>query len=66
MAIKYKSNNATMGEICAEMLKHEKNKKPISSNKDLVNKINEIEAQPQYHSKAVKSAHYNAEGEGPI
>ena len=66
MTIKYKSNNATMGEICAEMLKHEKNKKPISSNKDLVNKINEIEYQQQNYVRTAKIGQYNDEGQGPV
>ena len=62
----YRSNNATMGEICAQMIKHEKNNKPINSNKDLVNKMNKIEAQPQYYGKAAKSKDYMDEGEGPV
>ena len=62
----YKSNNATMGEICAQMIKHEKNKKPISSNKELVNKIQEIESQQQHYSNATKSVQYNDEGHDPI
>jgi len=61
--MKYKLNTATMGEICAQMLRHEKNHKPISSNKDLVNKINEIESLPQYYGKNANLKQYN-EDEG--
>jgi hypothetical protein len=60
----YKSNNATMGEICAQLIKHEQNNKPISSNKDLMIKMNEAESRQQHYAKPAKSGQYNDEGEG--
>ena len=62
--MKYKSNNATMGEICAQMLKHEKTNKPISSNKNLMSKINEAESKQQCYYNSVKPKYYPDKSDG--
>ena len=60
----YKSNNATMGEICAKLNNYEKNKKPLSSDKNLINQLNEIESQKQHYAKPARQNH--DEGQGPV
>ena len=63
--MKYKSNNITMGQICAEINQVEKKKKHVY-NKDLIEKINEVESQSQNYARTTKSYHNNDKSSGPV
>lgn len=61
----YKSNNATMGEIVAQMLRYEGSNKPIHLDRKLTDRINQAESQQQHYSRS-SSLHDLDEGQGPV